>query len=114
MPLVVALVGCIMGTTVVCLDALALNDIARTTARLASVSSDPVATAVGFVESEHPGVAVSASTDSRTVTVRLRRRISFTLPLLGAGHLPVPLSASSTMAVEPPNVSAPAGTSVTP
>ena len=114
MPLVVALLGCIVGVTVLCLDALALNDIARTTARLASVSADPVATAEGFVGSRHPGISVSATTSGSTVTVRLRRSISLSVPLLGTVRVGVPLSASSTMAVEPPDVTANEGTSVTP
>ena len=114
MPLVVALVACIIGITAVCLDALALNDIARTTARLASASADPAATAVGYVRAEHPGVDVRATADSSTVTVRLQRRIAIGLPLLGTLRIRVPLTASSTMAVEPPDAPASAATSVTP
>ncbi|MEY3744372.1 MAG: hypothetical protein RLZ48_50 [Actinomycetota bacterium] len=114
MPLVVALVGCIIGVTVLCLDALALSDTARTTARIASVSVDPVATARDYVASRHSGVTVRVATDGSAVTVRVQRRVTFRLPVIGNIRFGVPLVASSTMAIEPPITTAPQGTSVTP
>jgi Flp pilus assembly protein TadG len=114
MPLVVALVGCIIGVTVLCLDALALNDTARTTARIASVSVDPVSTAQDYVTSRHNGITVRAATDGSVVTVRVQRRVAFRLPVIGRIRINTPLVASSTMAIEPPIATAPQGTSVTP
>ena len=114
MPLVVALVACIIGVTVLCLDALALNDTARTTARMASVSADPVSTANDFVSDRHPGLAVRVTADGATITVRVQRRVRFSVPFIGVIRITVPLAASSTMAVEPPIAPVPAGTSVTP
>ncbi|MFM1789995.1 MAG: hypothetical protein RLZZ526_322 [Actinomycetota bacterium] len=114
MPLVVAMVGCIVGVTVLCLDALALNDTARTTARIASVSADPMKTAGDYVTSRHPGVTARTVMDGSAVTVRLRRRVTLRLPVVGRISIDIPLVAASTMAIEPPIVTAPAGTSVTP
>lgn len=113
-PLVLAMVGCIVGVTVLCLDALALNDTARTTARIASVSADPVKTAGDYVTYRHPGVTARTVTDGTAVTVRLRRRVTLRLPVVGRIGIDIPLVAASTMAIEPPIDTAPAGTSVTP
>mgnify|MGYP003341086555 CR=1 FL=1 len=68
LPAVAALVGCIIGVTSLCLDVLALNDTARTSARLASVSIDPVTTARDYVTTAHPGITVRAVTEDRKST----------------------------------------------
>lgn len=114
LPLVAALLACIVGVTVVCLDALALSDVARTSARLASVSADPELTAEQYVASGHTATTAEATTDGTTVTVRVQRRVTLRLPLVGVLRIGVPLVASSTMAIEPPIAVAPSGTSVTP
>ena len=114
LPAVVALVGCIIGITALCLDVLALNDTARTSARLASVSIDPVTTAREYVATTHPGITVHAVTDGTTVTVSLQRRIPVRIPFVGVLRVSVPLVAVSTMAIEPPAVAPATGTSVTP
>ena len=75
---------------------------------------DPVATARDFVASRHSGITVRAATDGSAVTVRVQRRVTFRLPVIGNIRFGVPLVASSTMAIEPPITTAPQGTSVTP
>lgn len=114
LPAVAALVGCIIGVTALCLDVLALNDTARTSARLASVSIDPVTTARDYVTTAHPGITVRAVTDGTAVTVRLQRHVSVRIPFVGVLRVSVPLVAASTMAIEPPAVAPATGTSVTP
>jgi len=114
LPLVLALLACIVGVTVLCLDALALNDLARTSARLAAVSADPERTAEEYIASGHTATVAHATTDGTTVTVRVQRRVTLRLPLVGAIRVGIPLAASSTMVIEPPTAVAPAGTSVNP
>ncbi len=72
LPLFLASVALLVGTTVVCLHFVALHDVARTAARAAITSHDPTAAARAVVTD--PGVTVSVSQDHArdllTVTAR--------------------------------------------
>ena len=114
MPFFAVLVACVLAVTAVCLDVLRLNDLARTTARLASVSSDPAGTARAYAAEHAPGTHVRVDTGTDTVTVTVGRRISVRIPLLPPVPTGVPVSASSVMALEPPAGGATGGTSVSP
>lgn len=102
LPFLAALAGCIVATAAVCLQVLALQDAARTTARLASVAADPGAAADQWVRLTMRTAIVEVSTTSATVTVRLRRRYWLPVPFVGRVPLPAPLHASATMPLEPP------------
>ena len=102
LPFFAVLTGCIIGVTAVCLQVLALNDAARTTARLASVSADPSTTAREWVADHLHGTSVSTSVGNGTVTVRLSRALSVAVPLIGRFRLPAPFATNVTVALEPP------------
>ena len=113
-PFVGLIIGCILGVTAACLDALRLDDLARTAARLASVSADPADTARTFVASHARGVRVDTRVTDQVVAVVLIRQLSVHVPLLPRLSAHVPWSATSVMALEPPIVSTSAATSVKP
>lgn len=102
LPFFAVLTGCIVGVTAVCLQVLSLHDAARSTARLASVSADPVGTAETWAREHVHGVEVHTISGAGTVTVELTRRITVPVPLLGRVTLRTPVSASVIMPLEPP------------
>ena len=102
LPFFVVLIGCVIGVTAACLQVLALNDAARTTARLASVSADPATTAREWVADNLHGTSVVTSVGNGTVTVRLSRPLSVAVPLVGRIRLPAPFATDVTVALEPP------------
>lgn len=104
MPFVAVLLACVIGVTVVCLDVLRTDALARTAARLASVSATPEETATGWVASRSPDVSVDVTVDESTVQVRLTRRFDLHVPLLRRLRVSLPYSALAVAAVEPPPV----------
>lgn len=96
------LVACTVAVTATCLQVLAMNDLARTAARLASVSSDPTGTAGGYVREHARGVSVTVRTDTATVDVTLERRIGLRVPFVRTVWIGLPVRVSSVMALEPP------------
>ena len=114
MPFFAVLIACILGVTVVCLDVLRTDGLARTAARLASVSATPQDTAVEWVGANAPGVRVSVTVDESTVRVRLTRRLSLHLPLLPHLRISLPYEALAIAAVEPPPTVVATDTNVAP
>lgn len=114
LPLVVVLLSCIIGVTVVCLDVLRTDDLARTAARLASVSASPEMTARDWISDHAAGTSVSVSSDGSTVTVRLVRRLIVRIPLLDKVGISLPYGASAIAPLEPPPDLASSATNVAP
>ena len=103
LPFVAALAACIVAVTAVCLQLLALNDLARNCARAAAVSSDPAAAATATAQQPHGAVTVTTRTEGPTVTVRVSRSFTVRVPFLGRVRLRTPLSAGASMLLEPPD-----------
>ncbi|MFM7262401.1 MAG: TadE/TadG family type IV pilus assembly protein [Acidimicrobiales bacterium] len=103
LPFVAALAACIVVVTAACLQLLALNDLARNCARAAAVSSDPAAAATATARNLHGDVSVTTGTEGTTVTVRVRRWFTVSVPFVGQVRLRTPLSAGASMLLEPPD-----------
>lgn len=108
LPFVAALAGIVVAVTALCIETLALNDLARNCARAAAVSADPVSTATGVAQESGMKVSVSVREESGLVTVTLRRSIGIRVPFIGRVSLRTPLGASAVMLREPPSTGVPA------
>jgi hypothetical protein len=108
LPFVAALAGIVVAVTALCIETLALNDLARNCARAAAVSADPVSTATGLARDSGRRVSVSVRVESGLVTVTLRRSIIVHVPFLGRVSLRTPVGASAVMLTEPPFPGVPA------
>lgn len=113
-PLLVLLAGCLVGVTAVCLQLLALTDLARNCARTAAVSVDPVDTAGACVRDVDSAVDVQVTVEQGVVTVHLVRPVGPVLRLPGSVRAAVPLRATASMALEPPTPSGGGSVSVAP
>ena len=107
LPFVAALAGFIVAVTVVCIETLAMNDLARNCARAAAVSADPVTTATGVADDSGARVSVSVRTGSGLVTVHVRRTVTVRVPFLGEVMFRVPVGAEAVMLLEPPSPGVP-------
>ena len=108
LPFVAALAGIVVAVTALCIETLALNDLARNCARAAVVSADPVATATDVAQESGRSVSVSVRVEAGLVTVTLRRSIGIRVPFLGRVSLRTPVGASAVMLTEPPAPGVPA------
>ena len=73
LPFVAALAGIVVGVTALCIETLALNDLARNCARAAAVSADPVSTATDVAQESGRSVSVSVQVEAGLVTVKIGR-----------------------------------------
>lgn len=104
LPLVVVLVLGLLQVVIVARDQIALELAAREGARAASVAADPTAAADAAARSAitlRPLELSTASTADR-VTVTVRYRSVTSVPIVGAFVRDLTLTASVTMAREPP------------
>ena len=102
-PIVVVLVLGVVQVLVVGSRQLALEHLARTGARAASVAADPSAAARAEIESvSEQQVSVEVDVSAQTVTVVVRYTDPTSVPVIGHAIGPVELTASVTMAREPP------------
>lgn len=100
LPLFVGCVALLVGTTTVCLQYLALHDVARTAARAAVTADDPATAARAAVADAR--IALTVSEDGDLVTVSARRTAGV---WWFSRFLPAPLlSQSVTMMREAPIV----------
>lgn len=102
LPLFAVLVALILAVTALCLVALRTHDLARTAARLAAVSADPVQTSAEFVRGHDPHARTVASVDGGVVTVSVTRTLSLDVPLFGRFTAATPFTAEVSMPLEPP------------
>jgi Flp pilus assembly protein TadG len=104
LPVVVVLLLGVLQVALVGRDQLAIELAAREAARAAAVSADPAAAArlaAGRVTSLRP-LQVAVSTGATTVTVTVRYTCVTDVALIGRVIGDVPMTASVTMAIEPP------------
>ncbi|MFV0306755.1 MAG: TadE/TadG family type IV pilus assembly protein [Desertimonas sp.] len=104
LPLVVLFLCGVIEVALVGRDQLALELSARAAARAASVSASPSAAATNAAQQATAlrPLDVSTRTGGDTVTVTVRHRHDPSLPMIGPLLAGVDLSASATMAWEPP------------
>lgn len=101
-PLIVVCLYLVVATTMSCLEALHLHDIARSAARTASTSETPIQSAQELATSVATRATVALSPDQQFVSVTVHT--SFQPTSLRAWFSPLPLRATVTMALEPPMV----------
>ena len=101
-PLVVVCASLLIGITVVCLQVIQLNDIARTTVRLAATADNPQVAAEEFAAARGLDVDVQDNPINGLLTVRISRRSR--IPLLGHISRIVGLEATATMMRESPPI----------
>jgi len=102
-PIVVVLVLGVVQVLVVGSRQIALEQLARTGARAASVAADPSAAARAEIGStSQDSVTVEVTVSARMVTVVVRYTDPTSVPMIGYAIGPVELAASVTMAREPP------------
>lgn len=73
LPLFVGCIAFLLGTTVLCLQYLALHDIARTAARAAVTADDPLSAARATVTDPSVDIAVSEDPNRELITVTAER-----------------------------------------
>lgn len=101
-PLVVVCASLLIGVTVACLQVIQLNDIARTTARLAATAENPRTAAEEFAATRGVDVDVDENPSNGLLSVRISRQSR--IPLLGRISRIVGLGATATMIRESPPI----------
>jgi Flp pilus assembly protein TadG len=94
--LAVVQVGLVVG------DHLLAHHAAREAARAAAVSAQPAAAGAAAVARSAPGASVSVASDERTVTATVELVSHTDVPLIGALIPDITITATATMAREPP------------
>ena len=101
-PMVVMCALMLVGTLSLCLSTLQLNDLARSAARSAITSDDPVATGQQFAQLHNVKIVAIVNEENGLVSIEARRAHAF--PLLGRWLPRLTLRSSATMMREPPFV----------
>lgn len=104
LPLVVICLGLVVQVLVVVSAHLALENDARTAARVAAVAAEPVVAARNSLDlaGDSRPTRMDVDVSERTVTVTLRRSVDIVVPVLDRLLPPIEMTTTLTMALEPP------------
>jgi Flp pilus assembly protein TadG len=102
LPLVVLVLMGVVQVAVVVRDQLVVQHAAREAARAASVSASPGAAAAAVVAAVAPGASVAVASNGDRVTATVSMTTHTDVPLIGVFIPDVELTATASMAREPP------------